>query len=451
MLAPQKSFFNDIVNSERLHPIFTFVRNSEGSYFNKDGVLVYVANNIPRIEFDPITKKCLGVKVEPTATNHLLNSRISTISRVGITDGWYMLGNATVGTGDNWVDGAASTKITPGSYPLYQISYTSSVRKAYNDFQSFSIFAKPTLGKQVMIELSDGANQLAFAIYEFALDGTATLISESYAEEKLIGNAGVEKVRKDGWWRLSLMAMVPSANTTSNISIRVIFDGVTEVNGSQLENMPYCTSYIRTTTSTALRGVDNINIPAATLSNFTSPEGFTIVTDFNNRTIANCNHIVAGPSLVYDSLHRCQVLVHDFEYNTFVIQLSGRLAGNGQTLNARLAYQTSRSAWKRLDRVKSALGVGGGRRAALAMMGKTSVEFLEDGDFRNYPPSMYLGTYNGTSAVSPTTTAELAVSGHFREIGIIPNRVSDRVLRALSHQEIDPALYSEFGFVQPIA
>ena len=79
MLAPQKSFFNDIVNSERLHPIFTFVRNSEGSYFNKDGLLVFAPSQIPRVEFDPITRKCLGVKVEPTATNYLLDSRINDI------------------------------------------------------------------------------------------------------------------------------------------------------------------------------------------------------------------------------------------------------------------------------------------------------------------------------------------------------------------------------------
>lgn len=122
MLAPQKSFFNDIVNSERLQPIFTFVRNSEGSYFNKDGLLVFAPSQIPRVEFDPITRKCLGVKVEPTATNHLLDSRINDIKRVGSSNAWYMLGNATVGAGGLWLDGAPSTKITPGSSSLYQIS-----------------------------------------------------------------------------------------------------------------------------------------------------------------------------------------------------------------------------------------------------------------------------------------------------------------------------------------
>ena len=198
------------------------------------------------------------------------------------------------------------------------------------------------------------------------------------------------------------------------------------------------------------RLVDNLHIPAAQLSKYISPNGFTVVTDFHNETRPNCNHIVAGASIYTNTTKRCRVLVHDFEYQTFVIQQSGRMAGTMTTLNARLAYLTSRAAWKELKNFKTAMTFGGGQRAAIAAMGKTSVEFLEDGDFREVTPEMYFGTYRGSSAVNPLTTAELAVCGHFKEIAVVPTRVTNRQLRALSDQVIDQALYDQFGFVQPI-
>lgn len=64
----------DFANSGRVHPLIQCTRASTATYSGPDGVLRTVANNVPRIDFDPITGKCLGLLVEEQRTNSIRNN-----------------------------------------------------------------------------------------------------------------------------------------------------------------------------------------------------------------------------------------------------------------------------------------------------------------------------------------------------------------------------------------
>ena len=53
---------------------FTFTRNSSGTRFNALGLPELIAPNVPRVDYDPISKTLKGYLLEPAATNLLLYS-----------------------------------------------------------------------------------------------------------------------------------------------------------------------------------------------------------------------------------------------------------------------------------------------------------------------------------------------------------------------------------------
>lgn len=68
------SLLLDFANSGRVDPRISCVRPSTATCFGPDGRLRIIANNVPRIDFDPITGKCLGFRIEEPRTNILINS-----------------------------------------------------------------------------------------------------------------------------------------------------------------------------------------------------------------------------------------------------------------------------------------------------------------------------------------------------------------------------------------
>lgn len=61
-------------NTGKVHPAIKCARNSPAYTHDSSGRLVSVAANVPRIDHDPLTGKCLGLLCEGASTNYILHS-----------------------------------------------------------------------------------------------------------------------------------------------------------------------------------------------------------------------------------------------------------------------------------------------------------------------------------------------------------------------------------------
>ena len=68
----------DFARSESVDARISFQRTSQGTYFDREGVMRIAKVNEPRIDYDPITRKCMGLLIEQSVTNFILHSDFKT-------------------------------------------------------------------------------------------------------------------------------------------------------------------------------------------------------------------------------------------------------------------------------------------------------------------------------------------------------------------------------------
>lgn len=66
---PAPALLLDFVGTRAVDSRITFVRATGATYFDANGVLQTAGNNVARIDFDPVTKACLGLLIEEARTN----------------------------------------------------------------------------------------------------------------------------------------------------------------------------------------------------------------------------------------------------------------------------------------------------------------------------------------------------------------------------------------------
>ena len=94
----------------------TFTRSSTASYFDKDGVMQTALANAARFDHDPVTLEPLGLLIEETRTNSLLNSAAPVTQNVTVTAASWTL--SFYGTGSVAMSGAyVGTVNGAGAYP----------------------------------------------------------------------------------------------------------------------------------------------------------------------------------------------------------------------------------------------------------------------------------------------------------------------------------------------
>lgn len=71
------SLLLDFANSGRVDPRIECTRASSATCWGPDGKLRTVAANVPRIDYDPVTGKCLGLLVEGPCSNMVINNDTS--------------------------------------------------------------------------------------------------------------------------------------------------------------------------------------------------------------------------------------------------------------------------------------------------------------------------------------------------------------------------------------
>lgn len=85
------SLLLDFANSGRVDPRIQCTRASAATCWGSDGKLRAVAANVPRIDYDPVTGKCLGLLVEEQRTNLWTHSAVASASTFAVTAQAYTL------------------------------------------------------------------------------------------------------------------------------------------------------------------------------------------------------------------------------------------------------------------------------------------------------------------------------------------------------------------------
>lgn len=303
---------------------FTFDRTTTATRVNKNGLIEQVSTDVPRLDYSD--GSCPSLLLEPSSTNLALYSE-------DFSEGWNKF-NSTVTTnqttspsGDLTADKLQRTS-TSANY------LTEAFSKSSQELDmTISVFVKQGEGDFFAIRGTGNYPNRVDAIYQFS---TSQLTTSAFDDDFTVIGSSVKNYT-NGWVRLSV-----SFNTDNHTSITPSFSpratngtidaGDTSTSsfvslwGAQLEQQPYATSYIPTTSGTASRS-------AETFSN-----------DFSSQpTVANTNTVVLkfipmGFSTDFYELLSFsdgtnEIALEGFQTNNYDVYGSG-LVGGGMTAGA---------------------------------------------------------------------------------------------------------------------
>jgi hypothetical protein len=282
---------------------FTFSRNGQATYFDKDGILRYATNNEPRFDHDPLTGKYKGILFEPGATNILPRSQEFDNPE------WSIYGTV------NQI--LPNQQIAPdGTQTAYLVEYPSSgenlirrlgisITNNYN--YSISLFVKNNTFNQNANTLSVILNNNKVAPNDFILSATINFQTETatftLGGTNVTGIDGVANGRlvklKNGWYRLEVNGRTGSSAATSTASFEIGTinqGGSCYIWGAQMEisnlsappNSP-ATTYIPTSASQVSRPSDFIQKTG--ISNLIGQDEGTIFLEFT-RTVPVTSDII---------------------------------------------------------------------------------------------------------------------------------------------------------------
>ncbi len=255
----------NFAGSKFWNPKFPFSRNSLGTYIDQNGVMKTALANKPRFTHDPITKESLGLLMEETRTNLVLNSEVFTGSGYGKTN-LSIVQSAQKFLNQNWTNEV----IEDSTNAAHNFS-TLVTGIAPAQTHSVSMFVKKGVGnRHVRIELNSIDSTNAIKVY-YDL-GLGQLSSTSVVGAgQLIGMPKCEAYI-DGWFRVSFQAILDTTSTSSRVQVVLQAtptgvaayqgDGVSSIlmSGLQVELGLNATSYIKTDSIAVTRYTDLINI-----------------------------------------------------------------------------------------------------------------------------------------------------------------------------------------------
>ena len=135
-------------------------RSTTGTYFDSAGVIQTAVINEVRVNYDPITKEFLGVLIENTSTNIILNTLSLSTQSVTVANSQYTL--SFYGTGTIVLSGVHSATIVgTGAYPSRRtytftptagtltLTVTGTVQRAQLELGSVATSYIPTVASQV--------------------------------------------------------------------------------------------------------------------------------------------------------------------------------------------------------------------------------------------------------------------------------------------------------------
>jgi hypothetical protein len=244
--------------------LVTFTRASSGTFVGSDGLIATASNDVPRFDHNPVTGESLGLLVEESRTNLLLQSN-------GFDATWANINSsetAASGTAPDGTNTAWELKDTvDGSATAHSINQTVSLTSGVT--YTFTVWAK------------EGTLPGVALFFPAAIFGTATQsrynVSTGVVASTGSGSTISISSFPNGWHRVS-MTMTATATASGLFQIR-IDNGTTPsyqgdgtgtilIWGAQLEAGAFPTSYIPTTTATVTRSADVASITGSAFSSW---------------------------------------------------------------------------------------------------------------------------------------------------------------------------------------
>lgn len=261
--------------------LLTLTRASGGMRTNRNALLEWMGNNVPREDYDPITLAPRGLLLEGGRTNLLqrsqeLDNAYWTKSRSTITADVAVAPDGTA-TADKLVEDT-----TPANTHLISRLSTASASTAY----TWSFFVKAGEITEVAFQMwsNTGSNP---GSYTANVDLAAGTIAQNSAPggDWSGGSVGIRALR-NGWFRVWSTVTVGAGltNLNTNIILRKAgnnsYDGDGTsglyIWGAQLEVGAFPSSYIPTTTAAVARAADVCSIPVTDFP-FNPAEGTILV------------------------------------------------------------------------------------------------------------------------------------------------------------------------------
>jgi hypothetical protein len=274
----------NFARAKSLDPRVSFTRGSIGTYVGADGLIKTAGANVPRFDYSPTTGESLGLLVEESRTNTLLQSNQFDTS-------WTLsTGNPTISLVSQTAPdgGAQSWKLTEGSSTGLQDIVQTGVSNSSGS-SVYSVYAK-------------AAERFKLSLRESTSTGMVALFDLSAGSVVVVAGGGTPSPTatitpvKNGWYRCSVLF---NQGTTSNRTFRifVVEDAATTANGSiasrtgdgtsgiylwgaQLEVGSFPTSYIPTTDAAASRAADVASISGSNFSSWYRQDEGTVFGDY---------------------------------------------------------------------------------------------------------------------------------------------------------------------------
>lgn len=235
----------------------TFTRTTAGRYIDpNDGLLKTAADNVPRFETN-------GLLIEGASTNLLLRSEEFDAGAWVKSNSSITANNTTAPDGNNTSDKLIENTATSTHSVRQGGSVT--INESYTGF----IFAKPDERNFIRLKLGATFFGNNATIDVDLTDGSSVLGSDA--------DSGTVTELVNGWWLIKLTGTAISTGAPSSALEFFVGESISSFNytgdgssglyiwGAQLEELPFATSYIPTTTTTVTRTADNLSIDAGNI------------------------------------------------------------------------------------------------------------------------------------------------------------------------------------------
>ncbi|UUE94488.1 phage head spike fiber domain-containing protein [Comamonas thiooxydans] len=302
------SLLLDFANSRRLYPLIQHSRASTATCYGPDGLLRRVPANVPRIDYDPESGECLGLLIEESESNLLLQSEDFT-QAAWVKNRATIAAKSTLGPdGVSMADAIVSNEELAVEHYVAQANVVPSF--AAGDKFCLSAFVKAGAKTKFALRFRRTLNPAVYITGFFDLVTGATNVTGAS------GGATLTLTRKalpNGWHWCGIEYVAGAADGADSMSVYAYpaeqmngaqYDGTGQADiylfGMQCTKRQYPSSYIPTTTAAATRAADAAYITAASLG-FTGSRGALVVESrFSQRYRASAP-IFAGPATTLQS------------------------------------------------------------------------------------------------------------------------------------------------------